>query len=218
MSYPLAKVWTMTEDERILAERTRAAWTRIEAWLKRHAPRNYAALPPACTEERIRAHEALLGVTLPADVRAFYLLRNGTGTEADFDGPFWEGPLPMSDEQREEIASCCYPLPDGDGIHPLESRYFLDYEGWEEGEHLRYLPLISAGDDGLYGEFVDLTEGSETYGQLGHYGEYDFPHPGGPTLAAYLTAVADAFEAGRSRLEPDSSGPPPLVNGRLSWE
>ncbi|MEV0443949.1 SMI1/KNR4 family protein [Streptomyces spectabilis] len=207
----------MAEDQ-ILAEQTRAAWARIEAWLKEHAPRNYAALPPPCTEQQIRAHEEALNVTLPTDVRSFYLMRNGTGTEAEFDGPSWGGPLPMSDAQWDQIAPCCFPLPDGDGIHPLQTRYFHDYEGWAEGKHLRHLPLISNGDDGLYGEFVDLTEGSDTYGQLGHYGEYDVPHPGGPTLAAYLTAVADAFEAGRGWLGPDNSNPPPVVNGRLDWE
>ncbi|MFI0977678.1 SMI1/KNR4 family protein [Streptomyces sp. NPDC021093] len=215
----------MTEDDQIRAEQTRAAWARIELWLKQHAPRNYAALPPPCTEEQVRAHEQRLDAALPADVRALYLMRNGTGSEDEFDKtPTSLGPL-RSEEDRKEweqwdpLAPCCYPLPDGLGIYPLETRDFIDhtYIGLEEDP--KYLPLLSAGDVGVSGQFIDMTSDSDTYGQLGHYFLLGaLPEPGGPTLAAYLTTVADAFEAGQGRPGFDGFGPPPVVNGRLDWD
>ncbi|WP_445530022.1 SMI1/KNR4 family protein [Streptomyces cyslabdanicus] len=210
----------MIQGDQIRAEQTRAAWARIEAWLRNNAPRNYAALPPPCTEEEIRAHEARLRTVLPADVRAFYLLRNGTGHEDEFDGPEPKSMGPRRDaewERWEPLAQCCYFLPEDTGIHPLQTRYYLDLHGLEEYVHLKYLPLISNGEDGLFGDFVDLTPGSETYGQLGYYSRYDATKMRAQTLAEYLTGIADAFDQGRGWPDGDI-GPPPVVRGRLDWD
>ncbi|MFF4829022.1 hypothetical protein ACFY20_40005 [Streptomyces sp. NPDC001312] len=50
-------------------------------------------------------------MTVPADVRVFYLVRNGTGPASDFG---W----PTSRDAREPTG---YFLPEGEGVGPLEN-------------------------------------------------------------------------------------------------
>lgn len=60
------------------------AWARIEAWLQQNAPRSHRMLAPPAAEADIRAAEQDLDLTIPAGLRASYLLHNGTGHPADF--------------------------------------------------------------------------------------------------------------------------------------
>ena len=53
------------------------AWQRIESWLRENDPDTLAALRPAATPAEIAATEAHLGVTLPDDLRASYLIHDG---------------------------------------------------------------------------------------------------------------------------------------------
>ncbi|MDH6226936.1 SMI1/KNR4 family protein [Streptomyces sp. MJP52] len=194
-------------DERIRAGRTRAAWARIETWLEENAPRTHRRLPAPATEGRLRALEQELDLRIPADVRAFYLMRDGTGPASDFA---W----PVSHDDPEPTG---YLLPDGEGIGPLEH-----LGQWFEGPvadarldgrpGLRYLPITTVDPDGFYGTFVDCTPGPG-YGLLGGYAEADFPTPGETTFAAYLTVFADALYEGRSLLGQRAG----VTDGRLEW-
>ncbi|MEV0415527.1 SMI1/KNR4 family protein [Streptomyces sp. NPDC050448] len=107
-------------DDRIRVEQTLSAWHRIEAWLEEYAPRSRRRLPPPAAEEDIRAVERELDFVIPADVRAFYRLHNGTGPGIDFAWPTWDGPLPIPEAawDPEQDPSGCI-LPDG-GSGPLE--------------------------------------------------------------------------------------------------
>ncbi|WAZ24875.1 SMI1/KNR4 family protein [Streptomyces cinnabarinus] len=197
----------MTEDP-IRAEQTLAAWTRIETWLRKHAPRTFERLPEPTTEDRLRSLEQELDLTIPADVRAFYLLRNGTGPASDFDWP----------TSREDPEPTGYFLPDGEGVGPLED-LSMWFEGPVAAERLddapgqRYLPITTIDPDGFYGTFVDCTPGPG-YGLLGGYAEADIPSPGKTTFAAFLTEVADALHEGRGFGGVDA---PRVIEGRLDW-
>lgn len=54
-----------------------ALWREFEAWLAVHWPEGYADLNPGATDEQLRALEATLGVTLPADIAECLRIHNG---------------------------------------------------------------------------------------------------------------------------------------------
>jgi cell wall assembly regulator SMI1 len=56
-------------------------WNWIEAWLQIAAPESLVHLSPGATEQQLQAVEAGLGLSLPADLKASWVLHNGT---ADF--------------------------------------------------------------------------------------------------------------------------------------
>ncbi|MFD7097328.1 SMI1/KNR4 family protein [Streptomyces xanthophaeus] len=60
------------------------SWSRIDAWLREHAPRTFATLGPPAGPEEIAAAEEELGVTFPPDLVASLLRHNGAldGEEA----------------------------------------------------------------------------------------------------------------------------------------
>ncbi|MFD7459328.1 MULTISPECIES: SMI1/KNR4 family protein [unclassified Streptomyces] len=196
-------------DDQVQAEFALAAWTRIETWLRQHAPRTFERLPAPAAQDDIRALEQELDLTVPADVRAFYLVRNGTGPASDFD---W----PVSGDDPQPTG---YFLPGGEGIGPLDmlSVWFngpAGAEGLDDQPHQRHLP-VSAGDpDGFYGLYTDCTPGGG-YGLIGSYGEAEIPSPGEETFAAYLTQLADALWAGRGL---EDTAAPHVADGRLVWD
>lgn len=55
-------------------------WTRIEGWLKAHAPQVLDTLQPGASDDRITELENLLSVQFPEDVRASYRIHNGQST------------------------------------------------------------------------------------------------------------------------------------------
>lgn len=55
----------------------RARWTTIAAWLEAEHPSALAHWKPPATEAQIAAAEQKLGVTFPADYRAFLLIHDG---------------------------------------------------------------------------------------------------------------------------------------------
>ncbi|MFB7573422.1 SMI1/KNR4 family protein [Streptomyces sp. NPDC056165] len=197
----------MTDDQ-IRAEQTLVAWARIETWLKEHAPRTFQRLPAPATEGELRSLEQDLDLAVPADVRAFYLVRNGTGPASDFDWP----------TSRDAPEPTGYFLPNDEGVGPLEN-----LGAWFEGPVAaarlddepgqRYLPITTIDPDGFYGSFVDCTPG-RGYGLLGDYAEAELPNPGEATFAAYLTEVANALCEGRG-FGDDTA--PRVIDGRLDW-
>src|SRR5262249_22749794 len=63
-------------------------WSRIEAWLKANAPAVFAFLRPGASARAIAQAETVLGVTLPADVCAFYRIHDGADSTVFIEG--WE--------------------------------------------------------------------------------------------------------------------------------
>jgi cell wall assembly regulator SMI1 len=56
----------------------REFWTRIAAWAAANIPANEFRLSPGASEQEIADLEAIAGCSLPEDVRASYLIHNGT--------------------------------------------------------------------------------------------------------------------------------------------
>lgn len=54
-----------------------AAWRRIEAWLREHAPASYAPLKAGASVEEIAALEAALALRIPAELKALWSLHAG---------------------------------------------------------------------------------------------------------------------------------------------
>lgn len=152
------------------------AWVRIEAWLERYAPRSYRMLAPPAAEADIRGVEQDLDLTVPAGLRAFYLLHDGTGHPADFG---WT-PAPETGLAPHGQGTA-WLLPRKHGIPPVQH---LPY--WDEGPHtigrpddpmVRYLAFAATDRSGLYGLFTDCTPGPG-YGRIGTYEEAGIPKLG----------------------------------------
>ncbi|MFC9683918.1 SMI1/KNR4 family protein [Streptomyces sp. NPDC056948] len=196
------------------------AWARIEAWLEQNAPRSYRMLAPPAAEADIRAVEQDLDLTVPAGLRAFYLLHNGTGHPADFG---W------TPEPETGLAShgggTAWLLPMKHAIPPVEHLPF-----WGEGPYtigrpadpvVRYLAFAATDRSGLYGLFTDCTPGPG-YGRIGTFEEAGIPKLGvWPSFADYLIEVADALYENRGVEDADGhqdSTVPGLVDQALVWD
>ncbi|OIJ85637.1 hypothetical protein [Streptomyces colonosanans] len=55
-----------------------AAWDRIETWLQAHAPMSRATLRPPAAWEQLDSAEQVVGCPLPDELKALWLLHNGT--------------------------------------------------------------------------------------------------------------------------------------------
>jgi cell wall assembly regulator SMI1 len=64
------------DDARVLPE-VEESWDRIARWLHRHAPPLAATVNPPATEAALARAEAALGVSLPADLRAWWRRADG---------------------------------------------------------------------------------------------------------------------------------------------
>jgi cell wall assembly regulator SMI1 len=64
----------------------KTVWNRIHAWLGENAPPDYGQLRPGATAEAIVAAEKAMGLELPADVRASYLIHDGQADEPGLIG------------------------------------------------------------------------------------------------------------------------------------
>jgi len=60
--------------------RSLRAWDRIHNWTEKYAPRIARSLNPGVTEEELSEAENVLGVALPASLRALYRVHNGQQT------------------------------------------------------------------------------------------------------------------------------------------
>ncbi|MFF5523229.1 SMI1/KNR4 family protein [Streptomyces coeruleorubidus] len=209
----------MTDDQQQVRA-VEGAWVRIEAWLERNAPRSCRMLPPPVLEADLQGVEQELDLTIPAGLRAFYRLHDGTGHPADFG---WT-PEPETGlaPQGEGTA---WLLPRKHGIPPVQH---LPY--WDEGPHtigrpadpvVRYLAFAATDRSGLYGLFTDCTPGPG-YGRIGTLEEAGIPKLGvWPSFADYLIEVADALYENRGveYAEGDQDTQVPgLVDQALVWD
>ncbi|MGY0489029.1 SMI1/KNR4 family protein [Streptomyces sp. WG-D5] len=171
------------------ADRVQAAWTRIEDWLRVHAPVSYEGLAPPADPTEVERAQTELGLRFPDS-----LLRS----LARHDGlRHWGLTFP--------VASPCSVA----GIVDFWRMRMdiLRYEVWPDQEEAglgdddlgtywdpRWIPWAHDNADA---QIIDLSEGPER-GRLGmsrHDGSGDFTE-GWPSLADYLEAVADVLERG----------------------
>ena len=64
-----------------MSEQVRQAWDRIEQWFSKNVPSALENMGEPATQAQLDACEQALGVTLPDDVRASYMIHNGIKDE-----------------------------------------------------------------------------------------------------------------------------------------
>lgn len=175
------------------------AWETIVAWYKRHdIPSEDFCLAEGATEEQLAAAEEQLGLALPADVRASYLLHDGSVGKAVSPRGYH---LMSLDEMIEFTQLWRGPLADG---------LFDDTSTSPEGPiqpvmwNAKWITLTSNGA----GDHQCLDLDPAPGGQVGQI--IDFSHVFGPTrvlagsLEEWLTRFAAALESGVFRYDPSS--------------
>ncbi|MFJ6983027.1 MULTISPECIES: hypothetical protein [unclassified Streptomyces] len=181
------------------------AWRRIVVWLKRNAPDSYAALRPGAGPSAIAALEDDLGIRIPVELRALWLLTSG-----DDGGNGW-GCLPGNRAlmSLESVAA----------VHRLK----MDAQAHEDAVHpdrngderitvwkATRIPVVALGPaDSTSGLYLD----AET-GHLGRWSRYnDGPGEVLDTLVTYLEGAADMLEAPALA----TGDKPGLIGGALVW-
>ncbi|MFD4156968.1 SMI1/KNR4 family protein [Streptomyces hydrogenans] len=195
----------MDVESAVAARVVEDAWRRVLDWLGLHAPGSHAALLDGADPERIDALEAELGVRVPVELRALWLLTAGDGGVAgagclpgnealmSLDAVAAVHRLRSGFQERQEALDALRPDPDG-------------FVAWRTS----WLPVVSHGaSDHTSGWYLDT--------ESGYLGRWSRHHEGQPeeldTLGTYLEEVADMLEA-PSLATRDTPG---LVGDALVW-
>ncbi|MFE9382844.1 SMI1/KNR4 family protein [Streptomyces sp. NPDC007025] len=192
-----------TVQEEAEARRVAAAWQRIEAWLREHAPASHATLRPGASEEQLAVLQSDLAVHVPEQLRALWRLREGVA-----EG---EGSVFMLDEWA------LMTLPRVSWAHRLHMNLQKEREEEEEYEpeedlhwQPEWIPFCSfAVDDETYGLYLDGATGEVRKWYEGNE-EHDSI---ADSLAAYLEKMADGLE----HPAPAPAGAGLLRNRALHW-
>ncbi|MFI0372647.1 SMI1/KNR4 family protein [Actinomadura sp. 1N219] len=192
-------------------ERLAAAWSRIETWLRAHAPASAALLRPPAGDADLAAAEAAMGVALPPTLAAWYRIHDGVDEERTLDTAEVAGILPSNKTM----------LP----LDKLVAEYRTHTQDWDDRE-AGILPFARTAGDTWYGWYADAREGEPTYGTLGSWAvdEADEPYPGRSdawSLPDWLTEIAAVLEEGRPMRLPNGTelpgDRPALHQNGLTW-
>jgi len=178
---------------------TDAAWSRIESWLKVHAPVSYASLRPPASPSDIQSAEAAMGQTFPDDVVSSLLRHDGVGSARyPFGVPYMFSPLPATRMVGTWKMLC--------GI----VRTMADLSGtWWHGR------LTPIGEDGTG---VTLVADPAAHGKVGQADdesglEFD-ADTSWPSYLALLKATAHGLETGAAV----RGWIPEVQSGGLDWK
>ncbi|MDG4784811.1 AAA family ATPase [Micromonospora sp. WMMD1102] len=192
---PYVRKVVPTVPDRATTARIDGAWSRIERWLARHAPRSLAGLRPPAAPARIAALQVRMSVPFPADLVAS--LRRHDGAE-HFDLPPFYRPLSLDEIGADRALTC-----------DVRADMATDDHWW----HPAFVPFASAGDGGSL--LVDQRSGG--HGRVGEfYPEDGTGFDGWPaSVTELLVGVARSLETG----EPYAARYRPTVDaeGRLAW-
>jgi|SRR5581483_608276 len=175
------------------------AWRRIDRWFETFAPAYAHTFLPGVTDKELAEAEAILGVTLPADMKASYQIHNGVSTsnEIFLSGKdlspleslieLWKSQLDLS--KRDPAWAQQAPIwVTESGIYPPQP---VQPVWW----HQAWLPFMGTSDN-----FWCLDLAPASLGQVGQILEWD--HEVGPwkvrfsSIEALLSTYADQLEAG----------------------
>ncbi|MEH0417341.1 SMI1/KNR4 family protein [Streptomyces sp. B21-083] len=163
--------------------RIQRAWKRITEWLGENTPRHAEAMNPGVDESVIDAAEEEMPTALvPAALRAWLLLNNGSTAKDVLDGRFYQ--------------------PHQDSIFLPGNNVFLDLRRVVDV----YRDLLASGadwqpqwipfaqkSDAPYGYFLD-TGANSAQAPVMYFAEAALPQLAFPSLADFLEATADALE------------------------
>ncbi|MCT6781917.1 SMI1/KNR4 family protein [Streptomyces sp. CS7] len=178
---------------------------RIMCWLQLHAPASYAALRPGASPATLAALEEGLGVRIPVDLKALWLL-----TAGDDGGDGW-GSLPANRALMNlDAVAATYRLKMEDQTNQdvLNAQRSADESVtvWKA----TWIPVVALGPaDSTGGLYLDVATG-----RMGQWSRYnDAPGEEPDTLSTYLEEAADMLEnpalATRDK--------PGLIGGALVW-
>ncbi|MEV0634988.1 hypothetical protein AB0I77_08490 [Streptomyces sp. NPDC050619] len=189
------------------------SWSRIEAWLRRHAPVSHALLRPPAAPSDIETAERALGVGFHPDLVAS--LRCHDGVELEDGAPvlaYYGPPSGIADI----VKSATFLRGIGtdlaqDGLDEDDEDYDELSSYWHHDWLLITLGIGWQSSDGL---FLSCRPGPN-WGRLGRYFDEDAPSfTPWPSLRHALADYADALESGG----PFNGRIPLAVDGVLLWE
>ncbi|MEV7192484.1 SMI1/KNR4 family protein [Streptomyces sp. NPDC093510] len=185
------------------------SWTRIEAWLARHAPRTFAALGPPAERSAITEAEQTIGLPFPEPLVESLLRHNGMG--------------------HYDLLPPCWSLLDVHGItREWQTRmeiYADEPAGTEEGDpdgefgpwwHARWIPFAfdGSGDNLIIDQRSNRHRGR--IGDADHETGCSFSHrPMWASFPALLEATATALETGKAV---DGYLPVVVDEDELDWD
>jgi cell wall assembly regulator SMI1 len=148
----------------------KAAWKRIHTWLDENAPAGYGHLRPGASADAIKAAEKVMGLKLPADVKASYRIHDGQGNEPGLiGGEGW----------------CLFPLQD----------LVACWRKWcERSQQFReWVPVARGGaGDNI---FLNLSPAADSRGcVIVQRSDTDGPDPVAPSFQAWMEDFADKLE------------------------
>ncbi|TMR12741.1 hypothetical protein ETD86_32025 [Nonomuraea turkmeniaca] len=192
-------------DRRVTA-RVNAAWTRLDRWLARNAPRTYKELNPPAKPRDIAEAEARMGVRFPDDLKASLLRHDGAKFgKGSF---FFVYRLTPVKELVNDWKISCEVAEDVTPSGSKEPKGYVDPEGfWWHGSAIPF--AMDGGGDNL------VLDGK---GRVGHFfHEEGLTFEGSwawPSYLDFLEDVADALESG----EPLRDSPHTVTpEGDLDW-
>ncbi|MFE9700100.1 SMI1/KNR4 family protein [Streptomyces sp. NPDC006270] len=180
------------------ADLVHASWTRIDAWLRKHAPRTFATLRPPAGGEEIAAAQEELGVTFPPDLVASLLRHNGA----------LEGPEAFQFSTGDRLLGVSGILGDTGFMRGFDQGINGEVEGYWLHSYVKF-GSYDVTSDGL---LVDCRTERDSFGVIGRFFDDTGTSFGqADSLGGYLAELADKLERGKD-------GGVVTFNGRLFWE
>ncbi|OKJ60700.1 SMI1/KNR4 family protein [Streptomyces sp. CB02261] len=176
----------------------RDAWTRIDAWLREHAPRTFATLRPPAGDAEIAAAQEELGVTFPPDLVASLQRHNGA----------LEGPEAFRFSTGDRLLGVSGILGDTGFLRGIDQGIDGETEGYWLHDYVKF-GSYDVTSDGL---LMDCRTGRDSFGVVGRFFDETGTRFGqADSLGEYLTELAGTLERGQD-------AGVVTFNGRLFWE
>ncbi|MFE7805654.1 SMI1/KNR4 family protein [Streptomyces sp. NPDC057430] len=180
------------------ADLVQGSWTRIDAWLREHAPRTFATLRPPAGDEEIAAAQEELGVTFPPDLVASLLRHNGA----------LEGPEAFRFSTGDRLLGVSGILGDTAFMRGIDQ----GVDGEAEDYWLRGYVKFGSHDVTSDGLLMDCRTERDSFGAIGRFFDETGTSFGqAHSLGGYLAELADMLEHGQD-------AGVVTFNGRLFWE
>jgi cell wall assembly regulator SMI1 len=190
----------------LVAREVNDAWLRITHWLQHHAPDSHAALRVGVDPGTINALERRLGIRIPIELRALWLLVSGD------DGVDSAGCLPGNKALMtlDAVAADHRMRMDWQAREDTRNAGRREDDDGTPGWKAAWIPVVTRSvNDRTSGLYLD----SET-GFLGQWSRYNEPPAEElDTLVTYLEEAADMLEAPALA----TRDRPGLIGGALVW-